>query len=286
MIPEGERDDEDDLALEWWDGGHVFSIAPPQDAIVDREVDVDDTFNVQLLEVCAVARSCSEQVATEVFGGHPLLAGAATSSSSEQHVAGNSSEQPLGASTAARSRSGRRITFDGIHFTKHEEDPNYLAPKPPPPMRQLTLHDESLAPVHVVEPVVQETHVDSQPSQSSTVPAVRSKEAPCRCAPHESAWVPAEHESAGGTGRVFTEGRRRVFDEGMWSVFTRDVGSLVASQALADVCSAVPRSFAFGVFPLWLSSVFSCVCRVLTRHVVFFLFTFFCARRTGQCATV
>ena len=48
VIPEGERDDEDDLALEWWDGGHVFGIAPPQDAIVDREVDVDDTFNVQL----------------------------------------------------------------------------------------------------------------------------------------------------------------------------------------------------------------------------------------------
>ena len=67
---------------------------------------------------------------------------------------------------ASGSERCSEITFDGTHFTKHEEDPNYLAPKPPPPMRQLTLHEETLTPVHVFEPVVQERQVDSQPSQS------------------------------------------------------------------------------------------------------------------------
>ena len=66
VLPEGEGEDEDDLALEWWDGGHVCGIAPPQDATVDREVDVQDTFNDQLLKVRS--REAAVSKAPQIFG--------------------------------------------------------------------------------------------------------------------------------------------------------------------------------------------------------------------------
>ena len=54
--------------------------------------------------------------------------------------------------------------------------------------------------------------MDSQSSQSSTVPAVRGRNAPYRCAPHESAWVLAEHESARGTDHAEGLAPRRLFE--------------------------------------------------------------------------